>query len=258
MLPQSFVAALTLAIVATTPSMAGPPKIIQKVIPGGFKITIIDFVGGDENAAQAMIAPTVRQLCGQLTPRWGRFALKAVIAAPKGKALKPGRFEQDITCIKPPAIESNAPTGPFTATESDEKLVRDAALNFLRLRDVGKGEDSFALLSPSMRESTDRVTWVREVGAKPATIRGGVVRRIAKVTWYVDPPGVPTGVYAAADFDGYSSGLAIHCGYVALKRQPSGDYLVVRMEEGQLTSGNAKGLTAEKMLEMRGSLQCRN
>jgi Protein of unknown function (DUF4019) len=252
------IAALLAVLLGVSPLTAAPPRIVQKSIPGGFKVSIIDFVGGDQNEAQAMITPTVQKLCGQLTPRSSRFFLKAKVTAPKGKALKPGRFEQEITCVKPSVAEPNVATGPFTATEADDSLVRSTALKFLALRDSGLGKESFAMLSPTMQETTDPVEWAKTVGSKPRIIGGSVERRISKVTWYVDPPGVQAGVYAAADFGGRSSGLAIHCGYVALKRQPAGSYRIARLEEGRITSDNAKGLTNERLLEMRATLQCRD
>lgn len=252
------VAGLLATLMAAASVMAGPPRIIQKPVPGGFKVTIIDFVGDDENAAQAIIAPTVQQLCGELKPQWGRFRLKAMITAPKGKALKLGRFEQDITCVKPPVAEPDVTTGPFTATDADESFVRSVTLKFMELRDAGKSRESFAMLAPGMQETTDQVEWTKTVGMKPRTVGKSVERRILKVTWYVDPPGVSSGVYAAVDFGGHSSGLAVHCGYVALKRHTSGEYLVVRLEEGQLAQKNARSLTTERMVEMRLNLQCRD
>jgi hypothetical protein len=258
MFSTRLVAASLVTLMAAATVMAGPPRIIQKPVPGGFKVTIIDFVGGDENAAQAMIAPTVRQLCGELKPRWGRFTLKAMVTAPKGKALKPGRFEQDITCFTPTVAEPDVATGPFSATAADESLVRGAALKFMGLRDTGKSRESFAMLAPSMQETTDPVDWAKAVGMKPGIVGKSVERRISKITWYIDPPGISSGVYAAADFGGRSSGLAIHCGYVALKRQTTGEYLVVRLEEGQLSQKDARSLTPERILEMRSALQCRD
>ncbi len=257
MLAMRFIVMVLGLILPSAAAMAGPPRVMEKAVPGGFKITIVDFVGRDETEAQALIAPKVRQLCGQLTPRWGRFTLKAMMP-PTGKTIKPARFEQEISCITPSAEQVAGTTGPFAATEADENAVRLAALKFMHLRDIGEGEASFAMLSPSMQDTTDRVGWINESTKRPATIGSGVARRVVKITWYVDPPGVSSGVYAAADFDGHSSGLAIHCGYVALKRQASGDYLVVRLEEGRLPSDVAKPLTAEKMLEMRATLQCRD
>jgi Protein of unknown function (DUF4019) len=243
---------------ASTSVMAGPTRIVQKPVPGGFKITIVDFIGGDHNAAQVMIAPTVRRLCGELEPRWGRFTLKAMVTAPTGKALKPGRFEQNISCVAPPAAEPNIASGPFTATAVDEDLVRTTALRFLSFRDVGRGLESFAMLAPSMKETTDQGEWIKNIGMNPQIVGKSVERRITKVTWYIDPPGVSSGVYAAADFDGHSTGLAIHCGYVALKRQTSGEYLIVRLEEGRLAQEEAKGLAPDRRSELRSNLQCRD
>jgi hypothetical protein len=258
MASKKLIAALFLIPWCISPATAGPPRIVEKAVAGGFKITIIDFVGSDQNVAQQMIRPTVLRLCGQLTPQWGRFYLKAMTTAPKGQALKPGRFEQNITCITPRVVKPDVPTGPFVPSASDERDVTAATLKFLGLRDDGKSEESFAMLSPSMQGMTDRAGWATDVGMKPAKTGNAIERRITKITWYIDPPGVEAGVYAAADFDGRSSRMAIHCGYVAMKRQASGTYLVVRIEEGYLAAQDATRFTIEKLAEARTSLQCRD
>ncbi|MEO6041702.1 MAG: DUF4019 domain-containing protein [Croceibacterium sp.] len=252
-----FIAAILVALSGATASIAGEPRIVERRVPGGYKVAIIDFVGTDQNAAQAMISAEVQRLCSPLTPQWGRFTLNAMIGAPKGKPLKAGRFEQDIQCVKPPIADVTSQTAAFTPTSADNLLVRDVALKFLGLRDAGNADASFAMLSPTMRQTTDRADWEREIRTMPEVIGNAVERTIVKVTWYIDPPGVPSGVYAAADFEGHSSRLAIHCGYVALKRQPGGEFLIVRIEEGRLRATDAKALGKDKLLEMRTTFQCR-
>lgn len=249
---------IVLASVSVVGAKAESPKIVERVVPGGYEITILNFVGGDQNEAQALIGPNVQRLCGQLSPQWGRFMLDAMIVPPKGKALKPGRFRQMIKCVPAQPVEVAEPTPPFTATPDDDTKVRVTTLKFLDLRDRGESEGSFKMLSPSMQDTTNRSEWQRDISAKPAKTGGGVERAISKVSWYVDPPGVAAGVYAAADFEGASQKLAIHCGFVALKLQPSGSFLVVRIEEGYLAKEQARTLSALRLTEMRTALQCRN
>ncbi len=246
-----------IALIGAAPSFAREPRIVEKAIPGGYKISIVGFTGADQNVAQAMITPTVQRLCGSLTPQWGRFTLNAMIANRAGKPLKPGRFEQEIRCIASPIADASGPTPPFEPTAADERLSRDTALKFLRLRDAGNAKASFAMLTASMQQTTDRVAWASNARNAPRMVGGDVARKIVNVTWYVDPPGVPAGVYAAADFEGTSSMLAVHCGYVALLRQSNGEFLVTRTEEGRLRASDAKTMSAEQLQQTRVALQCR-
>ena len=249
--------AILFALSGATSSFAGEPRIAEKVIPGGYKIVLIDFVGADEGVAQAMIAPTAQRLCGSLTLQWGRFKLKAMIANRTGKGLKPGRFEQEIHCITPLPSEVGMLHTTFAATKADEQHARDTTLRFLEFRDAGNAEASFAMLTSDMQQTTDRANWVSEVRRMPRVVGNGVVRKVIKVTWYVDLLGVSSGVYAAADFEGSSSMLAIHCGYVALKRQSTGDFLITRIEEGRLRGSDSKTMPTEQMQGIRTALQCR-
>jgi hypothetical protein len=151
---RKWVFMVLLALSGAAPSFASEPRIIEKVISGGFKIVIVDFVGANESEAQAMIGP--------LIPQWGRFTLKAMIANHNGKPLKPGRFEQEIRCITPPTAEAAGQTPAFAPTAADEQFARDTALKFLRLRDVGNAEATFVMLTDSMQQTTDRKAWVSE------------------------------------------------------------------------------------------------
>jgi Protein of unknown function (DUF4019) len=251
-----YLVGLTALVSSTSP--AAEPKILTKSVEGGYLVILTQFSGSDYSVAQTMIRPTVERLCGAKTPQWGKFSMKAMLSAAKGRSLKLGRFEQEITCVDPVPLQAVVATGPFAATDADEQLAKDTALRFLSLRDAGDADASFGMLSPSMRTMTDRKNWNNTVSAMSTKVGKLVERRVVKVTWYVDPPGVDAGVYAAADFDGRSTGLAIHCGYVALNRQSNGEYLVVRIEEGNLAAKDAKGMASEKILEMRAALQCRN
>jgi Protein of unknown function (DUF4019) len=247
-----------LTVLASSTSSAAEPKIVTKSVEGGYRIILSQFSGSDYSVAQAMIGPTVERLCGARTPQWGKFSIKTMLSSTKSRSLKPGRFDQEITCVDPVPQQAIAATEPFAATVADEQLAKSTALRFLSLRDAGDVDASFGMLSPSMRTMTDRKNWKSTVSALPTKVGKLVERRVVKVTWDVDPPGVDAAVYAAADFDGRSTGLAIHCGYVALKRQSNGEYLVVRIEEGNLAAKDAQGMTSEKILEMRAALQCRN
>ena len=227
------------------------------VVPTGadrYRLTIEGLAGSDERSAQASLKEPARRACGAKSVRWGRFQLRATVIAAPGKRSRPGSFVQDIECIPAPLPLVGGAT-VFTPTAADEQQVRAAALVFYARVDAGDADGALAMMTveqrASMKEDRRRIDVGQAKGGRDA-----VARRIAKVTWYVDPPGVTPGVYAAADMTGSSRSAAVICGYVALYRNPASTWEIACTEEGRIDVRTWRRATTNQRQQLRSAVRC--
>lgn len=209
----------------------------------------------DERVSQAAVAQVAARICGSKTPSFGRFEATRNVTTVAG-LVPPAQFAQEVTCV--PAVVS-PPRGAatqFTPDVEADRSARAAANAFLADYFAGRGSDSRLRMTAGMRDQFSETAWTEQ--ATRQAIAVGLDPRVAitKLTWYVDPPGVLPGVYAAADFTGESAKAVALCGFVALQRDSSGAWKVARIESGTLPRAGAAGLDAARLSALRTQLRC--
>src|SRR5438876_6684832 len=98
-----------------------------------------------------------------------------------------------------------------------------------------------------MKASARFDTWSK--GVEDFNVKAGHVefRKILKVSWVKDPPGVDPGFYAAVDYAGRFKNITYECGYVAWYWEPSGLLTIVREEEGYIDRESDARMTPEAL-----------
>lgn len=136
-----------------------------------------------------------------------------------------------------PAVERNvvAPSGvTFEPTTADEEAAADrlaAYVTALARRDY---DAAYAMLRLSLQASSPRLEWEMNLRKRSGLWADGTLR-IIRLSWYLDPPGQPQGIYAAFDFRGDRTDGAMDCGYVVVHRaEPAAPFTVVRTDVSEV------------------------
>jgi hypothetical protein len=154
--------------------------------------------------------------------------------------------------------KDNKDKGPaqWRGSADQERQVERRTYGYFAARDGGKYEDAYALLSPWMKKSISYEQW--RVQAERFNVRAGAVksRRIARISWYKDPPNTAPGMYAAVDFVSEFAQLGIHCGYLGWQLQDDGAFLLVHEEENYIERSVQEKLSPEELAKMRAKFRC--
>lgn len=246
-------AVVVLLFVAST---ASSQVEVRKLGDDRFLLIVADVGVADERLAQAMVAPTADRVCAPKVPTFGKFVLNGQVIPASKKRPKPFRFEQNVICIDQIPIADGVSGAGFVATKADEAAAAAAALTYFRLRDAGDIEQFLLRITPSQRAIKSSDDWKRDIGSFNRALGRDVARRVVKLSWYIDPPGIPPGVYVAADMAGNSSEMAYICGYVAMRRSPDGTYGAVREESGTIPRTSVKGASPETLAKLKETVRC--
>lgn len=252
-------ATLPVAAAATILALQTPPAAatatVERLAAGRFRITVATPPGMDWDAAQLLIAPQAATLCvGDQKPVFGRFEQQRMVMNEPGRSPMDGRFVQEVECETPKSKIAAEPTLP--ATPDDDIEVRERALRFLQLRAEG-ARAAIELVEPAALPSLGGANFEKEIASTAKAIGARPIFEIRKVTWYVDPPGVDTGLYGAVDYIGRSDLAETICGYVVLHRGGAKRFGVVRIEQSFLLRDDAKGMTPEARARIEPELRCR-
>lgn len=217
-------------------------------------------VSPETPAGQRMVAIRAIELCAGRYPVLGHYRFD-VNETVEGTAA-PSRFHirQELECRDTPPTP-RAPAGEplpanWQASEADQRRATEATRAYFAAVDAGDVARLEAMMTPGHRadqttaDRTQQLAAFRERAGRPSA------HRIIRVSWYVNPPGVEPGAYAAVDFDRTYARLAISCGYVAWHRQPDGRLLLVREETG--SAPRTPDLTPDQIARFRVQLQCRD
>lgn len=208
--------------------------ILAAAAQGSNDFTLVMPVSPETPEGQRLLADRARQICGPLYPVPGRYRFSGrERVSPDGR--RSGQFEvvQELTCADSPpvaAVEEPAPAD-WRATARDEEDARAATMRYFAAVDAGDAIRVQAMWSPAQQAEmplevrSAQLRRFREEAGRPGA------HRIARLTWYVNPPGAPRpGIYVAADYERAYSGLRFNCGYLIWFRQSEGRYVLIREE----------------------------
>ena len=170
------------------------------------------------------------------------------------------------------AVHSQAPTAPpyvpqqqiastnadqsWRPTDAQRQTIETVTQDYFALRDAGKAEQAYALISPRQKQNLPLPTFTRlieEFNLKSGTPQG---RTLRKVTWYKDTPQAGPGLYVAVDYSSRFENLALHCGYVVWQEQPDGSFLQVREESNVIDNAMMAKLKPEQLESIRAQFRC--
>ena len=128
--------------------------------------------------------------------------------------------------------------------------------SYFALRDSGKAEQAYALLSPRQKQYLTESNFTQLLegfNTKAGTPQGRILR---KVTWYKDNPEAGPGLYVAVDFSSKFENLALHCGYVVWHEQPDGSFLQVREEMNVIDNATMAKIKPKQLESIRAQFRC--
>lgn len=218
---------------------ADPGIAVEPLADGRYRLTVTAEGTGDPAVAQRLLDSRAAALCGSQEYFYGRFEFQASSPAPGAPSTAPDSvtLRQEMGCgaapPRPPAAPGGAPTRP-PANEAEAKALQDHILTlsdrFLDAVGAGDAETAFRMSAPEMTGASAR-DWAGRLAAARAERGAQTSRRVARVTVYVDPPGVPAGLYVAADYvAGWDN--QDECGYLVWRAdKQEGPFLLTRQEQ---------------------------
>ena len=101
----------------------------------------------------------------------------------------------DVSFNKPPSkVLASEP-----ATEQEQREVFNATVEFLRLLDSGHVDQTWAVSSPSLKDTTSEVIWTHGIKAMRFGLGSFVERKSAHIGFTTQMPDAPAGRYAIVE-----------------------------------------------------------
>jgi hypothetical protein len=226
-----------------------------------YELTVTVQSTTDVFAAQDLLIPEARRICGGKLFQLGRYSFASTenIKAASGSPAPPSRqltLKQEVEC-GPAATTPSAHTSyDWVPADADSQLVAARTREYLGQKDAGELAQAYSQFSDSLKATSPFDGWSRSAASVNAKEGAVKARRILKVSWVKDPPGVDPGFYAAVDYAGEFRNANYECGYVAWYREPSGRLTIVREEEGYIDRETEKKMTPDALRYALAKIGC--
>lgn len=128
-----------------------------------------------------------------------------------------------------------APDGAtFKPSPSDEEGAIDRFAEYTLALEKRDFAAAYAMLRLSFQAANPRLEWEMNLRKRATLWADGQIRPL-RLSWYLDPAGQPTGLYAAFDFRGDRKDGTMDCGYVVVHRAtPADGWTVVRTDTSEV------------------------
>ena len=160
-----------------------------------------------------------------------RFAVlaAALLAGAGGAAAAPPSLAPEVE------RQTILPEGAsFKPAATDEEGAIDRFAGYILALGQRDYAAAYAMLRLSFQASNPRLEWEMNLRKRAALWADGQIR-ILRLSWYPDPPGQPSGLYAAFDFRGDRKDGTMDCGYVVVHRSdPASAFTVVRIDTSEV------------------------
>lgn len=206
--------------------------------PAGVKRSTAKDTQGNVYIEMAVLCQATKSACDQLVAEFKQLNenVKQQVAKASGAA---------------------APSTSASATEDAKEMqVRERTVEYFRLRDSRKYPEAFAMQAPSRQMLLPIENWKGNIVMFLEIAGTPLSRKIHKVTWYMDPPGVDPGLYAAVDHSGTYDKVPVHCGFVAWRFPSDGAPLIVREEENFIDAETIKRIPAAEVDAFKKRYRC--
>lgn len=221
-----------------------------------------DSILGAGQAQQALL-PAAQQLCGENSPKFGKYDFSGREMLDPGDSSKDGGesfvFVQEVIC----GARHEAVRPEVSLSESERREATESVLELSRfyLDSLEKGDYrvAYSMLSEYLQDANPFDVWRDEKQAFQIAAGGLLERDVWNITVYDNPPTAPSpGIYVAADYETVHEEVPFQCGALVWLRQPDGLYRIVSIEEGHLDKSVADRLTQAQIQEVRKKmLRCR-
>lgn len=235
-------------------AVAGLPQISLQATDNGFAIEVSEFDQTQAEAVEAEVGRRAAETCASQTVEWGKFRFDESLGKNLGaEPAKVNAYRREFRCANAAQANFVAAPADWTATAADEADVRTFFETYYARRDADDPRGALAMFRTGMPEDPEE--WAKQNRDQIKRLGKGQ-RRIAAVTWYVNPEAADRpGIYAAIDFTGDYPSVHFYCGYIGLYRKAPGSYEIVR-EEQNLFEQNQETPDPEQLAQMRAAL-CR-
>lgn len=133
----------------------------------------------------------------------------------------------------------------WAPSEQQQQQARATAETYWTAGDRNDAHAAYAVLGPGLAEMMPEQQLTANL-AQFVTLAGPLTeRRIARTTWYKDPPGgVGPGAYVAFDIVARYANIDRYCGYlIAYQRDEDAPFVVLRVEQNYIDNATARQIT---------------
>lgn len=199
---------------------------VEKTADGGYLMTVGTFAIADADAVNAQLDVIVKQKCGALTPRWGKYTMERVPAGTRGMTADSFvNYRQAFSCVDPATDPHQPAPANWKASPADDADARAFTLRYLAAMDRSDSEAVRAMYIPTLVASTPAEE-LRATVNKFHGISDPRSRQVTAVHWWINPDFGPfPGLFVAVSFNGPQ-----HCGVLLLYRSGPGKYALTRQE----------------------------
>jgi hypothetical protein len=235
----------------------------EKTDENEFVLTLKSASYYDVESSQNRLLTEAIELCGNMTPNFGRYSFENVMRLPDDKETdgeSSYQFSQTITCgvaIEPVVQQNSQQSFQKASNKQIEDRIRIVTHDYFRALSNGAFKEAWAHLSQSMQSYSSFSEW-EKAKAEFYQITGAVdSRSVWRVTVYDNPPGAPRpGLYVAADYFHSYANAPLHCGYLMWFSADEDQFRIVREETGHLTSDVAVEVTEEQLEQIKAQFGC--
>jgi len=255
----SCVLAITFAVSTSAADVAQDPVSSRKLSNTLYELSVTVKDTTDVFAAQGLLVPEARKVCGEQPFQFGHYSFTSKEKISNiTSSTEPPRLtlRQEVTCGLTAATSNPHASYDWLPAETDGQLVAARTHEYLAQKDKGELDLAYGQFSDAMKATVPFDSWTK--GVKEFNAKAGHVeyRKILKVSWVKDPPGVDPGFYAAVDYAGRFKNITYECGYVAWYREPSGRLTIVREEQGYIDRESEARMTSEALRAALTKIGC--
>lgn len=140
--------------------------------------------------------------------------------------------------------------------EKQEKKVIELTQKYWYLIDRKKFNQAYNLLSNAIKSTISFENWKLSIEEQNQKISNTTGRFTHKVTWYANPTGLETGLYAAVDYlETYKSAQV--CGFIVWKLDKNHQYTLNRIETNYIDNNTLNQLSPTELLNLKTRIGCR-
>jgi len=235
------------------------PVSSRQLSDGVYELTVTLHDTTDVSLGQRVLAAEAMKACGSQLFHFGHYSFHStsqsgpIVALQKEPRLV---LTQEVKCG--PASEAHKAHAAYdwTPTEADTQLVAARTEEYLARKDRGELEPAYGYFSDAMKDTTHFDSWSESVNTFNAKAGSVESRKVAKVSWVKDPPGVDPGFYAAVDYTGRFKNITYECGYVAWYRDASGGLSIVREEQGYINNASQIEMSSSALQDALMRIGC--
>jgi len=244
---------------ALAADLAPSPVTARRLPSGAYELTLTLQNTTDILAAQRVLVPAAQKVCGGQMFEFGHYSFSSTEQNPISSvaSISPRvTIHQEVTCGPVAPASAQHTSYDWSPSDADDKLVAARTQQYLAQKDKGELALAYGQFSDTMKVASRFDIWSKGVEDFNAKAGGMNFRKIRKVSWVKDPPGVDPGFYAAVDYSGQFKNIPYECGYVAWYRDASGQLAIVREEEGYIDRKSQAAMTSGELRETLAKIRC--